>query len=379
MTMKQIQDRNEKAQELRVVQIDEGWFYVESSEGKICYKVMISDEKKHCTCADYTANINKDPNFKCKHILAVLNCLSTGEIETVGHFDRRKPKLDERFIKSIEGKDFVLYSGLLDLAHQKGLLKLSVQILQYPTPENKNWAICTATAESSQFGTFVDVGDASPDNCNSKISRHLIRMASTRAKARALRDLTNIGMCCLEELADLDEVTGNETMANTRETKSKKAGSPRTNTKPAEGAKPTNPGSNGGNSADKKNEPHPDNPNQGKSEAKQEPPKSEPTKPPVPPQGSTKAEPSTKTKTTANAETRGSNGGNNNGGNSNGGSGNVPKMSEAQKRAVHNLSRRRGITVEELEQMALKTYNVSLDYLSSQDASAFIRQLQSAA
>lgn len=369
MTMKQLSDRNEKAQELRVVQIDEGWFYVESSEGKICYKVMISDEKKYCTCADYAANSNKDPNFKCKHILAVLNCLSTGEIETVGHFDKRKPKLDERFIKSIEGKDFVLYSGLLDLAHQKGLSRISVQILQYPTPENKNWAICVATAESSS-GVYTDIGDASPDNCNSKISRHLIRMASTRAKARALRDLTNIGMCCLEELADLDEVTGNETISNTRETKSKKAGISKTNAKPAEGAKPINPGSDKGQASDKRNEPHTDNPNQGKSEAKQEPPKSEPTKPPVAPQGSTKAEPPTKAETTANAEPRGSNGG---------GNGNVPKMSEAQKRAVHNLSRRRGITVEELEQMALKTYNTSLDYLSSQDASAFIRQLQSAA
>ena len=36
MTAKELQKRNEKSQHLRVVQVDEEQFYVESSEGKIC-------------------------------------------------------------------------------------------------------------------------------------------------------------------------------------------------------------------------------------------------------------------------------------------------------------------------------------------------------
>ena len=38
----------------------------------------------------------------------------------------------------------------------------------------------------------------------------LDRMASTRAKGRALRDMCNIGIACLEELADFDDVIGSD-------------------------------------------------------------------------------------------------------------------------------------------------------------------------
>jgi hypothetical protein len=57
----------------------------------------------------------------------------------------------------------------------------------------------------------------------------------------------------------------------------------------------------------------------------------------------------------------------------------VAKMSEAQKRAIYNLSRRRGISVEELKKLAQEGYNVALEDLSSTDASKFIRQLQQSA
>ena len=56
-----------------------------------------------------------------------------------------------------------------------------------------------------------------------------------------------------------------------------------------------------------------------------------------------------------------------------------PMMSEAQKRAIYNLSRRRGISVEQLEQMVADAYGCDLESLTSGDASAFIRQLQQAA
>ena len=54
-------------------------------------------------------------------------------------------------------------------------------------------------------------------------------------------------------------------------------------------------------------------------------------------------------------------------------------MSEAQKSAIMNLSRRRNISVAELENLAMKSFNVPLENLSSTDASQFIRTLQTAA
>jgi hypothetical protein len=53
-------------------------------------------------------------------------------------------------------------------------------------------------------------------------------------------------------------------------------------------------------------------------------------------------------------------------------------MSEAQRNAVYNLSRRRNISVEELENLAMKTFNLPLESLTSSDASMFIRTLQQA-
>lgn len=54
-------------------------------------------------------------------------------------------------------------------------------------------------------GTFTGLGDASPTNVSARVARHLVRVAETRAKARALRDLTNVAMVALDEVADFDE------------------------------------------------------------------------------------------------------------------------------------------------------------------------------
>ncbi len=120
--------------------------------------------------------------------------------------------IDKKFIVNLQGKEFVTYEGLLDVAHQMKLKSMKTEIVQLPSEDNQYLCIMKAIATTEDDKEFHGYGDASPNNVNRNIAPHLIRMAETRAKARALRDLTNIGMTALEELGDSEEVIGNESV-----------------------------------------------------------------------------------------------------------------------------------------------------------------------
>jgi hypothetical protein len=343
MTAKELQKRNERSQHLRVIQVDEDTYYVESSEGKICYRVMFEGDSITCTCGDFSRGIKADTNFRCKHIISVFNSIPNGEIQHGQMLERSKPKLDERWLTTIEGREFVKYPGLLDLGHQKGISQIEVEVVQLPTPDNGHFAVCKANVVSKTGESFIDIGDANPTNCSSKVSKHLLRMASTRAIARALRSFCNIGITALEEIDIGDLAAGDNGNSKSKP----KAGKPAARTKPAE--KPsdnqqqkTPPVETKGADAEQKVQPN----------AAQESEKTTAGEPTGAPKGESKG---------------------------NGKPTGEPKMSEAQKRALWNLSRRRGISVEELHRMALETYGMELEYLSTKDASSFIRSLQQAA
>ena len=220
-----------------------------------------------------------------------------------------QPVLDERFIITIKGREFVLYAGLLDLAHKKGLRGIHVEALQYPTKENGMEGICKAIMVSKDGDEYIEIGDANPKNVNAQIADHVLRMAATRAKARCLRDYTNIGMTCLEELGEVDEVIGTD---DTKKVVNRKKATKRTLK-----AKPSD----------------------GEQESKD----------------SKKPTPVTSIST------------------------DHPKMSQAQKTAILNLSKRRGIDEAELNTMVEEAYGAGFDQLSSKDAAQFIRSLQQAA
>src|SRR5918999_3557531 len=111
----------------------------------------------------------------------------------------------DEFMITRQGKQYVLFAGLLDEAHSRGLRGIDTELIQVPDDANGHVAIVKATAEMEDGRHFSGIGDASPENVGRNIVPHLIRMAETRAKARALRDAVNVGATALEELSDGDD------------------------------------------------------------------------------------------------------------------------------------------------------------------------------
>jgi hypothetical protein len=97
------------------------------------------------------------------------------------------------------GKEAVTYAELLGMAHDEGLKSIQTEILAQPSEENGGRCIVKAAVEVEK-GRFEGIGDADPGNVENFLAPHLIRVAETRAKARALRDAVNCGVVSFEEL-----------------------------------------------------------------------------------------------------------------------------------------------------------------------------------
>ena len=107
--------------------------------------------------------------------------------------------MENKFITQISGKDFITYEGLLNEFHKNGGKEIKTELVFNDKIGDEMFFIFKATV-SGEKGTYDGYGDAYKGNVNSMIVKHMIRMAETRAKARALRDYNNIGMCSAEEL-----------------------------------------------------------------------------------------------------------------------------------------------------------------------------------
>ena len=105
---------------------------------------------------------------------------------------------------NIKGKQHPTYAGVLKKAHEEGLKEIRTELLQAPLESNNYMAIIHARV-TTEKGVFDGIGDATPKNVNSMIAPHIVRMAETRAKGRALRDALNIAEALAEELGEVSE------------------------------------------------------------------------------------------------------------------------------------------------------------------------------
>jgi hypothetical protein len=119
-----------------------------------------------------------------------------------------KIKIKDERGNVIDEVEAIAFKGLLALVHEDGLKSVKTTVVQLPTKENGMTAVVTAKVKT-QKGTFTGTGDASPSNVNRRIAPHVLRMAETRALARAFRLAVNIGAVAIEELGEDVAIVGN--------------------------------------------------------------------------------------------------------------------------------------------------------------------------
>lgn len=125
----------------------------------------------------------------------------------------------------VERKEVVSVKGLLHLAHAERLSAIHTRLVQSPTKDNGDTAIALVRIRTAR-GSFSGLGDANPRNVTARVSLHFIRMAETRALARALRAALDIGAVAIEELEE--EFGFTETRSEAPRTNGHRAEQPRT-------------------------------------------------------------------------------------------------------------------------------------------------------
>jgi hypothetical protein len=181
-----------------VLPLDDGSIHVGSSDPTRYYVLQGAS----CTCTDFTQG--KAPEGWCKHRIAAGIEKRVRELLPVPvpepEISAAIPDTLKPHILFLHGKPFVQYAGLLQVAHERGLVSLTTKIEHH----SDSLVLASATATFADGRSFTEWADATPSNVKAHVRPHFPRMALTRAKARALRDALNIGVTALEELGEVE-------------------------------------------------------------------------------------------------------------------------------------------------------------------------------
>tara|TARA_R100000655_G_scaffold21137_1_gene43418 strand:- start:11141 stop:11602 length:462 start_codon:yes stop_codon:yes gene_type:complete len=148
---------------------------------------------KCCKCsnvAEYKVALNGRTYFVCEDHIPTQG----DSCEPITDLDMLR---SNKHIANLQGKEYILFAGLLWLAHRNGLKSIETTIIEH----DRETGFCLVKARVfGERGEYQAYGDADQITCGKKVAAAYIRMSETRAVARALRFYTGTGMTALEEL-----------------------------------------------------------------------------------------------------------------------------------------------------------------------------------
>ena len=109
---------------------------------------------------------------------------------------------DDTLETQVPGDERPLLRDLLTRAHEMGLANVKTECPSISDAPERRAVFKATVTMLTDYGTadFVGHGDSDETNTHPLIAPHYIRMAETRAIARALRWATNEGRTSMEEM-----------------------------------------------------------------------------------------------------------------------------------------------------------------------------------
>jgi hypothetical protein len=107
-------------------------------------------------------------------------------------------------LQLLDGRLYVTHSGLLRIASRNRCRSIETAVQEnLSDPAAGRWVFKATVIKRASSSGFVAYGDADPTNVSPLVRGAELRVAETRATARALRKAYGIGLCSIEELGAL--------------------------------------------------------------------------------------------------------------------------------------------------------------------------------
>jgi hypothetical protein len=104
-------------------------------------------------------------------------------------------------LQLLDGRLYVTHSGLLRIASRNRCRSIETAVQEsLSDPAVGRWVFKATVVKRASSNSFVAYGDADPTNVSPIVRGAELRVAETRATARALRRAYGIGLCSVEEL-----------------------------------------------------------------------------------------------------------------------------------------------------------------------------------